>query len=36
MILLTWLVLALGLGLLPGLGVAADRVVLVESYTNFR
>ena len=34
MILLTWLVLALVL--LPGLGVAADRVVLVESYTNYR
>jgi hypothetical protein len=38
MILLTWLAcaIALGLGLLPCLGAAADRVVLVEHYTNYR
>ena len=37
MILLTWLLAAaLGLGVLPGLLSAAERVVLVEHYTNFR
>jgi hypothetical protein len=37
MILLTWLLAAaLGLSALPGLLAAAERVVLVEHYTNFR
>jgi hypothetical protein len=37
LILLTWLVFAaaLGIGALPGLLSAAERVVLVEHYTNF-
>jgi hypothetical protein len=35
---LTWLAfaVALGLGVLPSLVSAAERVVLVEHYTNYR